>query len=436
MTPGRLATLRDRANGLLRNDALMRIAANSGWLLGDRLVRAALGFFIGALVARYLGPADFGHYAYVLTFIAFFQAVAMLGTDNIVVRDIARDPDVAPAILGSTLRLRLLAGMACWLAAVVLAALLDPQAHRTIAMTAIVGGVLVFQAADTVDLWFQSQSQSRRTVMAKLTAYLGTAGVKVVLVLVGAPLIAFVAAFLLDFGAAALALILAYRRFPTGARWRYDGLVARRLLRESWPFLLSGLSITVYIRIDQIMLQALSGSYDVGIYAAAMPLSQIWQMIPTTLAISLAPVIARQKQAGNLAYENALRLAFRLFAGIALLVSLATMLAAPLLVPLIYGPAYLAAVPVLQIHVFGNVFVALGMAQSLWIANEGRGDLLLTQTLVGAAVALAGNWLLIPLYGPIGAAVAAVAAQFTAVLLVNLALARPLFWLQMGRRPG
>jgi PST family polysaccharide transporter len=430
----RWQSTRDSAGRLLRNEAFVRIAANTSWLLGDRLVRAALGFIVGAWVARYLGPERFGHYAFVLTFIAFFQAVANLGADSIVVRDIARDPAAAPRVLGAALRMRLLAGMLCWGLAVVVTAAINPADHETILMTVIVGGVMVFQAVDTIDLWFQSQTQSRRTVVAKLIAYAATSGLKVALILAQAPLVWFAAAFLFDFAAAALALAVAYRGFPTAQRWTFDVDMARGLLAQSWPFLLSGLAITVYMRIDLIMLKAFSGVREVGIYAAALPISQLWQMIPMTLAISFGPYIARQKLVGGQAYEAALITVFRLFGGLSLAVAVVTAIAAPLLLPLVYGPQFVASVKVLQIHIFTNVFIALGVAQSLWIANERRGGLLLIQTCVGATVAIVGNWLAIPVWGAMGAAGVAVVAQLASAVLVNAVFVPELFRLQLGLR--
>lgn len=422
------------AGRLRGNDALVRIAANTGWLMGDKLVRAALGLVVGAWVARYLGPAQFGQYAYVLAFIAFFQAVANLGTDTIVVRDIARDPAVAPEMLGSALQLRVAAGIVCWLLSIGVAAALNPGAPKTVLLTAIVGGIMLFQAADTIDLWFQSQTQSRRTVTAKLVSYLLTSGLKVGLILAEAPLVAFAAAMLFDFAAAAVALAVAYRRFPTARPWRYHNDVARRLLQQSWPFLLSALAITVYMRIDLVMLKALRGEREVGIYAAALPLSQIWQMIPMALVSGFGPMVAQRKLAGQAVYEAALRVAFRLLTILTLAAAVATFAAAPIIVPAIYGPSFAASVDVLRIHVFGNVFIALGVAQSLWIANEGRGRLLLAQTLAGAAVAVIGNRMAIPYWGATGAAGVAVAAQLASCLVVNAVLAPRLFRLQLGLR--
>jgi O-antigen/teichoic acid export membrane protein len=426
----------DLAGRMRRNEAFVRIAANTSWLLGDRLVRAALGFLVGAWVARHLGPERFGHYAYVLTFIAFFQAVANLGADSIVVRDIARDPDAAPTALGAALRLRVVSGLACWVVAVALTAAINPAAHETILMTAIVGGVMVFQAVDTIDLWFQSQTQSRRTVVAKLTALVATSGFKIVLILLDAPLPWFAAAFLFDFAAAALALGFAYRRFRTPAPWRYERQVARALLAQSWPFMLSALSITVYMRIDQIMLKAFSGAHEVGVFAAALPLSQIWQMLPMTLVVSFAPFIAKKRLIGADAYDSALLMVFRLFGVLALAVSLLTALLAPVIVPLIYGAQFMESVTILQIHVFTNVFLALGLAQGLWIANEGVGHILLKQTVVGAVVAVTANAVLIPRFGAIGAACAAVLAQACAAWAINTVLAPRIFLMQIGINPS
>ncbi len=430
-----IPALRQQVAALRANEAIVRVATNSGWLLGDRILRAAASFVVGALVARYLGPERFGHFAYVLALMAFFQAVAPLGADGIAVAAVARHPESAGRVLGSLVRMRLLCGLVCWPTAVAVMALLSPHDSEAIAMTVMVGSVLVLQACDTIDLWFQSQGENRRTVKAKIVAFAVTSGFKVVLVMAGAPLWAFAGAFALDFALAAAALVVAYRGLPTPGGWRFDPSEARDLLVQTWPFLLSALSIVVYVRIDQIMLQQLRGSHEAGIYAAALPLSQIWQMIPVTLALSLAPMIARRKAAGEAAYEVALLHIFRLFAAISIGVAGVTYLAAPILIPLIYGPVYSPSIAVLRIHVFTNVFVALGVAQGLWIINERKGWMILVKTLAGATIAVVGNLIAIPMWGAVGAACVAVIAQAVASVFSNVFFARRIFLMQLGISP-
>ena len=167
-----------------------------------------------------------------IAFIALFQAVANLSIDAIAVRDITRDQDAAPEILGTLLALRLGAGIICWMTVVACVALFSPGDRRVLWMTVIVGGVLVFQASDTVDLWFQSQSQSRRTVAAKLSAYLVSSGLKVLLVLSKAPLEAFALVTVFD------AIRVRGRpvdRLPASACGVQPGAAPCRALAICWP---------------------------------------------------------------------------------------------------------------------------------------------------------------------------------------------------------
>lgn len=423
--PWRSVRARLQANGLYL------AAANSGWLLFDKLARALLGLLVGAWVARYLGPAQFGVLAYVIAFIAMFQAVASLSIDAIAVRDITRDRNAAPEILGTLLALRLGAGIACWAAVIGCVALFSSGDGQVLWMTVIVGGVLVFQAADTVDLWFQSQSQSRRTVVAKLSAYLVSSGLKVMLILIQAPLEAFAFVTAFDALACAAGLWMAYQHLPTATAWRRSMSRARPLLAEAWPFVLSGVSIAVYSRVDQILVKELLGDRSLGIYAAALPLTQFWQVIPMTLATSLAPFMAQRKQADEAGYRRALVRTFRAFFYLGVAAAVLTFAVSDLLVRLLFGPEFAEAAPVLNVLGIANVFCFLGIAHGLWLVNERRFAVRLYGTLLAGLTALSLNYLLLPRLGVIGAAWSAIAAQVVAAFLINVLLDREGFRMQL-----
>ena len=419
-------TLRERPDG--RAAALL---ANSGWLIFERLVRALLGLLVGAWVARHLGPAEYGALAYVLAFVALFQAIAALGADGIVVRDVAQKPETTAQILGCALMLRLGLGVLCWLGVVAAAAVLANGDSRMVWMSAVAGGVLVFQAADVVDLWFQSQTQSRRTVQAKLTACLLSTGIKVALILAGAPLVAFAAVTTIEAAGTALALYIAYRRFPATQRWRPSLQVARAMLREAWPFMLSGLAIMVYMRVDQIMIQRLLGARELGIYAAILPLSQLWQVVPMAAATTLLPLIARQRLNDEAAYRATLVRVFRAFFYAGLACAVLTWAFSALLVAQLFGPAYIEGAKVLAIHSFSNVFLFLGVGHGLWLTNERRFSVRLIGTLLAGLSTVGLNFLLLPRIGLTGAAWASVWAQCVAAFLINALLDRRSFRMQL-----
>jgi O-antigen/teichoic acid export membrane protein len=399
--------------------------------MADRALRMLLGILVGAWVARYLGPDQFGELAYVFAFVAFFQAFSLLGLDGLTVRDIAKDRAHSGVVLGTVFRLRLGAASLGWVTACGLIGLLRPGDTVALFLVAIVSAGMLFQTADVVDLWFQSQTQSRRTVLAKVAAYLIANGAKVALIVAEAPLWAFAAVQVLDTGLAALFLIWAYRRFPAHNYWSWDSAVARRLLEQCWPFILSGLAIMVYMRIDQIMLREMVGDRELGIYSAALPFSQAWYFIPMTICASLLPTMSQEHVANRTLFFLRLQKLFTLLAWLAIALAVGLALLSNWLVTTLLGAAYEATARVLSVHVVTNIFIFLGVAQGQWILNENRGRVSLAKTVIGATTSVAANLILIPRYGALGAAIAAVIAQAVSAVFSNWMFAPEIFSMQM-----
>jgi O-antigen/teichoic acid export membrane protein len=423
------AFLRTRIEGRTN---LLAVIHNTGWLFADKAMRTLLGLLVGAWVARYLGPELYGEFAYVLAFVAFFAVLGPLGLSAVAIRDMARDTSASAMILGTVMRLRLVAGFLAWGAAIGGMALLRPGDTQALILTAIVGGTVVFQASDTIDLWFQSQMQSKRTVSAKAAAYLVANALKVVLILTKASLVAFAAVTLVEAILSAVALWFASRRFPApGAyAWRSDWVGG--LLRESWPYLLAGLAIVIYMRIDQIMLRDMISAHELGIFSAALPISTAGYFIPMAIAMSVAPTIARRKQNDPQGYAQAHLQLYTMMWWVMLPLSAGIALASGPLIALLYGPAYSGSARVLAIHVFANVPVALGVAQSIWIVNEGRNTISLYQTATGAAANILLNLILIPLYGAVGAAVATLISQSVSAIFSNVIFAPEILRMQFS----
>jgi O-antigen/teichoic acid export membrane protein len=396
---------------------LQQAIGNTGWLLFERILRMIIGLTIGAWVARYLGPAQFGELAYVISFIAFFQVITRLEADSFIVRDIAQERGESSVILGSALWMRLCFGLFFWAFAIFFMLVLHPNDHQLIILTTIVGGTLVFQASDTIDLWFQSQSQSRRTVISKLVPYLFSNCVKVILLIFKAPLAAFAGVMCLEAAVMALGLVIAYRRFPTINRWRASYDQARALLNLCWPYIISGIMITTYLRIDQIMLKEMLGERALGIYAAALPMSQIWSVLPATLVTSLAPYVAQKKAMDERLYQDALVNIFRSFAIVAFIVSSLTALASPWIIQLLYGSQYQSTAFILRMHVFVNLFIFQGMAQSLWVTNNNVRAVIMLSTFLAATINIISNALMIRKFGIQGAVYSILLTEFVAAAI-------------------
>ncbi len=405
--------------------------ANTGWLMADKVLRMVVGLLVGAWMARYLGPEQYGELAYALAFIAFFQAFANLGLDGLVVRDIARDRAEAAVILGTTFGVRLVAALLGWVAACGVLAVLRPGDTNALLLVAIIGAGMLFQPADIIDLWFQSQVQSRRTVVAKVTAFLIGNGAKVGLILANAPLWGFAVAQLLETALAGVLLALAYRHFQADNEWTWNWPVARELLLRSWPLVLSGLSVIIYMRIDQIMLREMVGEKELGIYSAALPFSQAWHFLPMTICASVLPALSRLHAENTEEFYRRLQQLFSVLVWLAIAIVIGMVLTADWIVAGLLGSSYQESARVLMVHVATNVFIFLGVVQAQWVLSENKTRVVLIQTVSGAAVNIGLNLILIPRWGAPGAAIAAVAAQALSAVLSNLVLAPRIFLMQL-----
>lgn len=411
---------------------LRKVVENSGWLLFEKAVRLVLGVLVGAWVARYLGPARFGELAYVLAYMGIFQAAGSLGLDGIVVRDISRDAGRAPQLLGTVFALKTVSGVMLLLLGIAGLYCIAGDWDQRTQLAWLSGGSIVFLAGNTPDLWFQSQSQSRRTVVAKVFSYLAVNALKVFLVLKGATLGAFAFVLTIEGLLAAVALFVVYRVSKGPRPWGFNGDEAIRLIREATPLLLSAISIAIFMRMDQMMIEWMLGEEDLGVYAAVLPIATVWQFVPLTLSVSLSPFIARRKAESEAAYWTSLTKVFHIFGLLGWVASIPTALLSPVLVHYLFGPRYSAGGVVLAVYAFTNVFINLGVAQGLWAINEQRSACFLQKTLVGVVVSIVGNLVLIPVMGLLGVAIVAVLAQATSAVLSNVFISPKVLRMQIA----
>jgi PST family polysaccharide transporter len=410
---------------------IQAIIQNSSWLVLDKILRLFLGIFVNALVARYLGPNEFGELAFTLAYISIFQVIASFGLDGVVVRDISKDKSEAGIILGTAFTLRSIIGILVWMVAVIIAIIAEGNWNRTVMLIVLIGGSLIFQSGDTVDLWFQSQSQSRRTVAAKIVAYSLANIIKLVLVLNNASILYFAAVVSIEALISCLAIYVAYRRFPCEGSWKLSLKMIKRLICDGWPFVLSGMSVIVYTRIDQIMIKEILGVEQLGIYAAVLPLATVWQFIPMVLMVSVAPYVARKKNESEEKYVKTLELIFNIFAAIGWIICILMLISAGTLVHLLFGDQYENGVPIIMIYIFSILSINLGVAQGLWILNESKSIISLYKTLIGALVCVVGNLILLPKIGIKGAAVTSILSMFSAGILSNIFFARNIMKMQI-----
>lgn len=387
---------------------LRRAVGNTGWLLAERVIRLLSGVFVGAWVARHLGPSDFGTLNYAIAFVALFTSLTHFGLQGLIVRDIVRDPPKAGETLGTAFALRLLGGFVSF--ALVLATAVHLHSDQTTKiLIAVLGTGLVFQAFDVIDLWFQAQVQSKYSVIVKTVSIGVTAAAKVVLIVTDAPVVAFAVATAAEMILGAVGLVFAYRH--KGLRlsaWRATFVRGRELLGQSWPLILSAVGAKINLDIDKVMLGRLADASVVGSYSAASRLSELWYFVPIAIVTSVFPALVRSRQMGQSIYEARMQSLYDVLLCLALAVALAVALSSNVIVQLLFGDAYTDSSRILSVHVWAGIFTFQAAALSKWLINEGLLKFSFIRHVLGAIVNVLLNLVLIPRYGGMGAAVATI----------------------------
>jgi PST family polysaccharide transporter len=411
------------------NTNVKSFLSNSAWLLFDKFYRIGLGMLVSVWIARYLGPANFGELAYVVSALIFFQTLSRAGLDGILVRELSLNPQNSEEIIGTAFCIKLISGTLSYLLAISLFYCFEgPNLTLLIALAGI---TLFFQSMDILELWFQSQSQNKKSVIAKLIAY-SIVNIGRIFLIITEQSITYFALFVgLEMVFAAFSLAFIYTRKLTLFNWKASKTLTVKLLKESWPYLLSGLSIVLYMRIDQLLIRNLMTSESLGLYAAGVAISAQLSFIPVIIQKTITPFITRKKAESEQQYNQWIKKLFFGYAVFGWLICIPFYFFAEHLIVLLYGEVYRASSEVLAIHIFTNLFINMGIAQTIWMVLEGRGKLALAKTLVGLCVCIICNLILIPQYGIVGAAISAVLAQASQAVLSNIILAPNIFLLQV-----
>lgn len=402
-------------NTFSQTNAISQIVGNAGWLFADRIIALAFGLFVGIWVARYLGPEQFGLLNFATSFVGLFGAISTLGLQNIVVRDLVQNPEDAQLTLGSTVVLQFLGGLGAFLLIAITIQILRPDDDLARSAVIILGFGMVLKVSAVSRYWFEATVRSKYIVWITSSAIVLTSALKVALILQGAPLIAFVWVTLANTVLTALGVLLVFHfRAIRVQDLRISLQRARKLTKDGWPLLIAGLAVAMYMKIDMVMLGQMLGDDAAGIYGAAVRLSEVWYFVPMIIVASVFPSILEAKKHNNDLYYFRLQQLYDFMVLLAFVGALLTTFFSDFVIAMLFGKAYSASSGVLSIHIWASIFVFLGVASGKWFIAENRQILLLKRGVIGALSNVGLNLLLIPRFGPQGAAWATVGSYAAA----------------------
>ncbi|MEP6612783.1 MAG: flippase [Mucilaginibacter sp.] len=399
--------------------ALEKYFKNTGMMFVGRIGSLAIKMIVGIAVANYLHRENNGILTGGTVYIYFFSAIATLGLDQFIVKELHQFPENRDQILGTSFWMKVIAGFLC-IPLIYIAYLVYPAKATPYNFVLILSVIGIIQAFNVIDSYFQSQVQSKYIMQVQIAGNLVSAMVKLLLIYFKMPLIWFVYAYTFDFFLLSIGYYFTYHRKQRSIyNWSFNFELSKKLLKYSWPLIISGVMVALYMRIDLLMVQNISGAKEAGAYATVANLSEVWNFIPSVIVTTLFPAILNAKRDDPERYKKRIQDLYDLMVYISLPIAIIVTFTSPLIYHILpFKPEYYYSAPVLSVHIWSGVFVFLGAANGQYLIAENHSKLTFIRSAFGAIVNIVLNLILIPKMGMMGAAIATLIAYASSTMFV------------------
>ena len=391
-----------------------------------------VSLFVGIYVARYLGPERFGLLSYANSFVGLFIAIATLGLDGIVVRELVKLPRQRDKLLGTSFLLKVAGALVMWLAILIALFFTKNDVHTNTIIAIIAFGV-IFQAFNVIDFNFQAEVKSKYVVHSQFVQLIFSSFIKLVLIFNKLPLIWFAAVYCLDAAILAFGLVFSYLNNHGSFKiWKWDAKIAKGLLLDSWPLMFAYMSYLIYAKIDRIMIKEMLDEYSVGIYSAAYVIYEAPLFIALMVAKSVYPILVQY-------YQNNKDRLFELYLELSSYMTLLSYLIVLFififhedLIQITFGNNFVESSKILVILSFGLIPMFNAFLRSSYMTISESQKIILYTTLFSSIINILLNFFMIKKYGIEGAVYATVVTQILSLSLLNVAFdkTRVLFFIQ------
>lgn len=388
-----------------------KVVKNASWIIVCSILQSLMSLVIGTISARYLGPSNYGLISYASSIVTFIVPVVQLGMRNTLVQELVLTPEKEGKILGTTLVSCIVASLFGIIGIFSFVSIANRGETDTIIVCALYSFTLIFQMSEMILYWFQAKMIAKYISLVSLFAYSIVSIYKIYLLITGKSIYWFAISNALDYLLISVILFIIYLK-KGGQRLSYSFSLFLELFSRSKYYIVSGMMVTIFSQTDKIMLNLMIDETATGLYSAASTCAAMTSFVYLAIIDSFRPVIFEEmKKAKETIQKNMTRLyAIIIFIGLAQ--SLFLTFGANLVINILYGSEYDSATSILQIITWYSGFSYMGTVRNIWMLAEQKQKYLWIINLSGAVINVIGNFILIPVLGANGAAIASVVTQF------------------------
>jgi len=414
---------------------MKRYAKNTSVMYIEHIIRLVVVFAVGIPVTRYLQPENFGILNYAAGWVGLFLSMSTLGLEEIVVRDLVKNPSKRDELIGTSFLLRSI-GSALMIIVVTTFSWARGNDATTIQLIFIFAFAEFFRSSTLIEQYYRSRVEARKTVPVHLLQVIISAAIKLVLVFLEADIRWFAAVVIVETLILTIGFFAVYKTDGFLARkWRATWSMAKYLMQQAWPLFIFGFALFVQARIDQVMIRDILtathglefGNREVGQYSVALKMVEAIAFLSVLLQKSLAPAITLAKEKDFLLYEDRLLNQYRLMFILFIITGMPLYMFSEQIIILLYGEEFRPAGILLSLLSLRLLFIYMGVGKTSFITNENLFRYSLATALVGATVNIALNYALIGSFHAKGAVIATIVSFFVSMFIMD-ALYRKTRW--------
>ena len=392
-----------------------RIFQNAVAFLGGEFFYRFINFFSCIFIARSLGGESYGQFSFIYVYLSFFEIFVQFGLNAVLTRELSHGPENAPRILGNALILRILLILVSL--PVAFALIRQPGYPITVQQGVLLASLQLFLTLRPIfETIFRVQLSMLQPAIWNGVRALSNLLLVVLVTFYRPGLYLFILSYFVS-GVVSLAGLGMSSRKRMPFDFRLDKNLMIRLIRESFPLMLSGYLTVLYYRVDVLMLSWMKTFREVGYYSVATRLTESLNMVSGALLVSFFPLFARFFKESRSEFESLFSNAFKWLSLAGLPLVIGGVLVARDLILLFFGPEYAPSAATFTVLLGYTFFCFIGslLANVLIACGKQAADMWISFFLALFNIGL--NIMLIPTYSYNGSAVATV---FTEVMGVGI----------------
>ena len=388
---------------------------NFSWLVFDKFARASLNFLLFIFLARYLGPQEFGILNYLLALVFLFTSLSSLGINPVLTNILIKNKrKTNNSIISNSYILRFFSSLFGYLIFILFIIYLHGK-NFYLSYSIIIGLSIIIKSYEVLFSYFESKSLSKYIVISQTISLVIVFSLIVFFLYLEFDIKYIYYCFLIDSLITLFLINIFFFKKERNFLFNLDFRKIYKIIHKSFPVLLSIISIVIYMRIDQVMINLLLSEKDVGIYSVSVRIVEMFHFIPKIIMVSYLPILLISK---NYTFEL-IKINSLLFK-LSILVIFFIFALSKYITSILFGEIYMESVLTTILLSISLIFVFFGVANEHWYISKNLQKYYALNVFIGAITNIILNYFLIQSFGISGAAYSTILTYLLIIFLFDI----------------